>query len=280
MVHAQNIKNTSTIIQTAKGPVETLVVGDGPAVIILHGALGGYDLARVYSFPEDGFKFILPSLPGYLRTPLSVGSTANEQAEATAALLDALGIEKAAVIGCSAGGPPAIRFAHRYPDRCSALVLGNAINAPLHRWQLLQPLARVLFRWDWLTWFGVNRGVLFLLRPNLGRQTWGSPVKQRRVKAMLRSIHPTSCRLEGFLNDLAQMQDGATFPLDQIRVPTLVVHGTADVVVPYRQGQYSASVIPNAQFLSIPGGTHLCFISHSEIIRTTLVQFLGSISQR
>jgi pimeloyl-ACP methyl ester carboxylesterase len=274
------VKEASTIIETAKGPIETLILGNGPAVLILHGALGGYDRARVYSFPEEGFKFILPSRPGYLRTPLSVGTTLKEQVEAVAALLDTLGIEKAAVIGCSAGGLPAIHFAHQYPERCSGLVLGNAINAPLSQWHaLMQPIGRLFFRWDWLTWFGVNRAVLFLLQPNLGLQTFGDPAKQKQVKAMLGSIHPTSIRLAGFLNDMTLIQDGDDCPLDQVRVPTLVIHGASDMVVPYQQGLHSASAIPNAQFLSIPHGTHLCFISHWEVIRPTLVQFLRAVSQ-
>jgi pimeloyl-ACP methyl ester carboxylesterase len=52
------------------------------------------------------------------------------------------------------------------------------------------------------------------------------------------------------------------------------VHGTADIVVPYSQGQTSATRIPGAELLTIKGGTHLCFISHKEIIRKKLVEFL------
>lgn len=280
MFRPNKLSNTSTIIQTTRGPIETLIVGEGPPVVILHGALGGYDRAKVYSFPEEGFKFILPSRPGYLRTPLSVGASPQQQAKATAALLVSLAIEKAAIIGCSAGGPPAVHFALQFPERCSALILGNAINSPLSKLHgLMQPIARVLFKFDWLTWFGVNRIVLYLLRPNLGIQTIGNSTKQKWVQAMLRSIHPTSIRLEGFLNDLNQIKSSPTDSLDQIKVPTLVIHGTADAVVPYRQGLHNAASIPNAQFLSITGGTHLCFISHSEVIRTTLVQFLKVFAQ-
>lgn len=49
-------------------------------------------------------KFIIPSRPGYLRTPLSVDRTPKEQAEALAALLDTLKIDKVAVVGGSGGG--------------------------------------------------------------------------------------------------------------------------------------------------------------------------------
>jgi pimeloyl-ACP methyl ester carboxylesterase len=271
----QQLAADSQIIETSQGPVEALVTGEGPAVVVLHGALGGYDRARVYSYPEAGFKFICPSRPGYLRTPLTSGETAEAQADLTAALLDSLGIEQACVIACSAGGPPAIQFALRHPDRCWGLVMGNAINAPLSRLHgFITPVARAFFGWDWFTWLGVNRAVLFLLRPNLGLQTWRDPAKQAHIKAMLGSMHPTSTRKAGLLNDMAQFQEQNGYPLEEISVPTLVIHGTADIVVPYSQGLVSANRIPNAEFLSIEGGTHLCFISHQDTVKKKLVEFL------
>ena len=266
----------STMIQTEQGFVETLIIGQGPPIVILHGALGGYDRAYVYSFPQEGFKFILPSRPGYLRTPLKSGTTPEEQADLVAALLDTLQIEKAAVIGCSAGGPPAVQFAHRHPDRCWALVMGNAIISPLPRsHHLITPVAKAFFDWDWFTWLGVNRAVLYALRPNLGWQTRNQPEKQTRIRSMLASIHPTSVRKAGFLNDMAQFQQTPNLPLEELSTPTLVVHGTSDIVVPFQQGEESARRIPDAQFLKIEGGTHLCFISHREVVMPILTAFLA-----
>lgn len=273
--NAQQLAEKTSMIQTARGPIETLVEGEGPAVLVAHGALGGYDRARVYSFPEAGFKFICPSRPGYLRTPLDVGKTPEEQADAFAALLDALGIEKAALIACSAGGPISLQFCLRHPDRCWALVLGNAINTPLSAFHgLMHPVAKALFGWDWLTWFGVNRIVLYALRPNLGLQTRGCPEKQEKIKAMLRTMYPTSLRRAGFLNDMEQIQAQTYNNLKEVHVPTLIIHGTADLVVPYQQGVRSAEVIPGAEFISVPSGTHLCFISHNEQIYPALINFL------
>ena len=75
-----------------------------------------------------GFRVLAWSRPGYVRTPLSVGKSYPEQADAAAALMDALGIDRAAVLGYSAGGPPAIYFAHRHPDRIWALILECAVT--------------------------------------------------------------------------------------------------------------------------------------------------------
>lgn len=268
---------SSQMVETSRGPIETEIEGEGPDVLVAHGALGGHDRARLYGFPEAGFRFICPSRPGYLRTPLSVGETIEEQADAFAALLDALNIEQAAILGCSAGGPVAIQFALRHPDRCWAMVLGNGITAPLSALHgMMEPTARLLFDWDWLTWFGVNRLVLYVLRPNLFVHVRGDALKQQRIVSMLKTMYPTSLRRPGFVNDLHQFQNTPGYPLEQITVPTLVVHGTHDMVVPYSHGVRAAYGIPGAQFLSIESGTHLDFISHVELVQPRIVAFLNS----
>src|SRR5277367_656622 len=128
----KNLQRDSTVVQTAKGPIEYAEIGHGPSVLLTHGDPGGYD--QVYQVvklegAEHGVsRYIIPSRPGYLRTPLSVGKTPKEQAQAFAALLDALKIEKVAVIGASGGGPSAIEFAALYPDRCNALILEEAVS--------------------------------------------------------------------------------------------------------------------------------------------------------
>ena len=65
-------------------------------------------------------------------------------------------------------------------------------------------------------------------------------------------------------------------PLEAIRVPTLVIHGTADEVVPYAQGVQSAKRIPNAQFLTVLEGTHYCVLTHLEMIRPAIMDFLAN----
>jgi pimeloyl-ACP methyl ester carboxylesterase len=273
----QALRKSSVLVETCKGIIETQIEGEGPNVLVAHGALGGHDRARLYSFPEAGFRFICPSRPGYLRTPINVGQTFEAQADAFAALLDALEIEKTAIIGCSAGGPVAFQFTLRHPDRCWALVLGNAITGPLTSLHgLMEPVSRALFGWDWLTWFGVNRAVLYSLRPNLFMHVRGDAFKQHQIVSMLRTMYPTSLRRVGFINDMQQCQTTPSYPMEQIATPTLVVHGTNDMVVPYSHGLRSAQVIPGAQFLSIESGTHLDFISHKELIQPKIIAFLNS----
>ncbi len=124
----ERVMSGSQVIETKCGPIEYATMGEGPPVLVVHGAGGGYDqgilLAR--TMVGDGFRVIAPSRFGYLRTPLPANATPSAQADAHACLLDALNISKVAIVGFSAGGPSTLQFALRYPNRTSAMVLTSA----------------------------------------------------------------------------------------------------------------------------------------------------------
>src|SRR5512146_1171818 len=115
----------SEVVQTRCGPIEYALLGDGPPILIVHGAGGGYDQGLQIGEPlaRNGFRVIATSRFGYLRTPLPEDASAAAQADAHAALLDALKIERVAILGASAGAPSAMQFALRHRERCCALIL-------------------------------------------------------------------------------------------------------------------------------------------------------------
>ncbi len=127
----ERVMSGSQVIETKCGPIEYATMGEGPPVLMVHGAGGGYDqgilLARIWA--SDGFRFIAPSRFGYLHTSVPANATPAAQADAHACLLDALNISKVAIVGTSAGGPSTLQFALRYPDRISSMVL---ISAAVH----------------------------------------------------------------------------------------------------------------------------------------------------
>jgi pimeloyl-ACP methyl ester carboxylesterase len=121
----ERIATGSRIAETPCGPIEYAVAGDGPPLLIVHGAGGGFDQGLDFGKPlvASGFRIIAVSRFGYLRTPLPKDASAAAQADAHACLLDALNIRRAAVIGASAGAPSSMQFALRHPGRITALVL-------------------------------------------------------------------------------------------------------------------------------------------------------------
>ncbi len=92
------------MVQTPCGPIEYALTGDGPPLLVLHGAGGGYDQGLGFGEPlvNSGFRIIAMSRFGYLRTPLPPNASPSAQAEAHAGLLDALKIGREAVVGASA----------------------------------------------------------------------------------------------------------------------------------------------------------------------------------
>ncbi|MBP0573359.1 alpha/beta hydrolase, partial [Mycobacterium tuberculosis] len=123
------------LVLTAAGAVEAAIAGDGPAFVALHGGMGGYDqswlLAAALLAEPDRHRVVALSRPGYLGTALALGTTPDAAADLIAAVLDTLGIDRAAVAAVSAGGPTALAFAARHPDRCRALVLVSCCTGPL-----------------------------------------------------------------------------------------------------------------------------------------------------
>jgi hypothetical protein len=123
------ILEASQVVKTAQGRIEYSTAGRGLPVLYIHGAGGGHDMGLLFARRiGDDFHWICPSRFGYLRTPIPQDASFESQADTYAALLDYLHIEKAAIIGLSAGGPSALLFALRYPNRCAALVLQSAIS--------------------------------------------------------------------------------------------------------------------------------------------------------
>src|SRR5689334_18478261 len=121
----RRVSTGSLVAETRCGPIEYAERGQGPPVLVVHGAGGGFDqgLALGGRLIDHGYRVIAPSRFGYLRTPLPADASAQAQADAHACLLEALGVDRAAVFGVSAGGPSTIELCLRHPDRCSAMIL-------------------------------------------------------------------------------------------------------------------------------------------------------------
>src|SRR5690348_7368573 len=108
----------STIAETSAGAVEYAETGAGEPMLVIHGAGGGYDqgLMIASDFGKD-YRVIAPSRFGYLKTPVPDDYSPAAQADAHAALLDFLDVQRAIVVAASAGAPSAIELVLRHPER-------------------------------------------------------------------------------------------------------------------------------------------------------------------
>jgi pimeloyl-ACP methyl ester carboxylesterase len=274
------LRSNSQIVHTSRGPVEYAVRGEGPAVLVIHGCPGGYDQGLIAAdlAGAEGFQFIAVSRPGYLRTPLRLGRSPEDQANCYAALLDALGIRQAAIIGISGGGPSALQFALRHPERCWALVTVCAISRCLTEAEIencKSPLRHVLFTADLVSRLALKavRVLTFLGNGAAAGAAWGDREEARMIAGLLRSMTVFSKRRVGLLNDERHLTSMAAYPLQEIKVPTLVLHGTADEIVPFSHAEHLAEKVPHAKLVSVKGGKHIFFATHREAVLAPVIEF-------
>jgi pimeloyl-ACP methyl ester carboxylesterase len=274
--HLARLEAGSQVIQLPQGPLEYASLGEGPAVLLLHGGGGAYDLGVAFSFPEWGYRFISVSRPGYLRTPVSSGITFEQQADLQVELLDALGIDQAVVVGMSGGGPSALQFALRHPARCRGLLMMSAVSQKTSTFPTYMRRMMAIFKnSDFLFWIIMFTPVFKLLdRGRLGQYTARDPRKKALLQAVLASMFPPSLRLDGIINDLEQAAVMPDLPLERITCPTLVAHADTDTVISYTQAQHTANSIPCADMLTFEGADHLFGTTHLEIFLPAYQAFL------
>lgn len=266
------LEGASECIDTACGRVEYALSGDGAPVLYAHGTPGGYDqgLAFARFFTDNHCTFISPSRPGYLRTPLASGATPEAQADLFAALLDALNIPAASIIGFSGGGPAALQFALRHPERCRSLVMIGAIVRPtdlaarkqkLPLWQRLNT--------SLVDYLIVSDPFIYLSLPFTRILPSGQAVAD-----MFCSGAQYAQRKAGYENDLAQFAAINDYALARITAATLIIHGTHDEDVPFADAQLLARTLPNVHLFAVTGGDHTAFYTQAKTVMPMVHDFV------
>lgn len=271
-----------SMVTTARGDVHCALAGDGPPVLVVHGSPGGHDagLAMARFLVADGFRAIVPDRPGYFDTPLTSGTTIDEQADLLAALLDSLGVDRAGVLCWSGGGPSSYRLAVRHPERVTALVACAAVSR------------RYVFEGDsagdrLIMGTGLGRRMLQLMAKHTPEKLVGATIASEgeltkdqvaeRVEQIMADPDKESFTIDlalaanhsgprraGFENDLAQFAQIDSLELERIDRPCLIVQGTADSDVLPEYSGFAAERIDGADLVELSTGTHLAFWVHPD----------------
>lgn len=188
--------------------------------------------------------------------PARVPYTLADMAADGAGLLDALGVDKAHVVGASMGGMIAQLMAVNHADKLHSLTsimstTGNPRLPPADRQAmdaLIAPLPS-LEEEDLLA-HGIN------VQEKIGSPGYPADPERRRervLRAIRRSVYPP-----GLPRQLAAIIDDGDRRerLKNVRVPTLVLHGEADPLVKVEAGRDTAASIPGAKLVTIPGWGH------------------------
>jgi pimeloyl-ACP methyl ester carboxylesterase len=280
----ERIATGSKILDTPCGPLEYAIAGDdGPAVLAVHGAGGGFDqgLDVTDALVHRGYRVVAVSRFGYLRTALPADASPAAQADAYACLLDALHIQHVVVVGASAGGPSSMQFALRHPERVNALVLLVPLAYPTRTEQRASAATiwafDVSLRSDFLFWLATRIAHRAVMRAVLGTPPavieQASADDRARVARIGEHILPVSPRRLGLLNDAAIGSTLRRYDLEQIRTPTLIVSARDDGYGTYDGARYSAEHIPGARFVGFVSGGHL-LVGHQEEVTAEIEKFL------
>ncbi len=280
---ARRVLRTATV--DAKGlSTFYLEAGEGPPVVLLHGlgATSASFLPTLWDLARD-HRVIAPDLPGFGESekPLRPYHAAF-YARWLRDFLDAMGIERALVVGNSMGGRVAIELGLRFPERARRLVL----LAPSPAWKRFRhavPLVR-------------------FVPPELA---WGPvPITRGRVTRTLRMMFSKPERLpqawydaavDEFLRVFAEPRGRVAFfsaarqiylerphgpsgfwsRLEKLKVPSLFVWGSKDALVPARFARHVSEAVPHAESVVFEDCGHVPQFEHPERTSALIRRFFA-----
>jgi 3-oxoadipate enol-lactonase len=248
------------------------VAGDGPAVLLVHGFPLDRTLWRPVASSLTGWRRIAPDLRGMgLSDVPEDGYSMVEYADDLAALLDVLRVDRAIVCGLSMGGYVAFEMLRRHAGRVQGLILVNTragADDTEGRARRDAMIARV--RRDGTSFLG-DEMVPKLLAATSVRTM---PDVVRQVTAMVTGSPPN-----GVAGALAAMRDrrDSVDLLQRIAVPTLVIAGSDDQLIPLAEARAMASAIPHAHFAVMPSAGHLAPLEQPVNTSRVIREFLESL---
>lgn len=192
-------------------------------------------------------------------------------AQDAVAVLDAAGVDQAHVMGASMGGAIAQIIGVRHPDRAASLILAcTACRQPAWRRELLEGWATLaeaegmgVFSHDAAKW---------LIGPRSLRRFWPAVGLLGSVAMSL----PTASFIAQ-VDAINAMSDDMRFELSSVRVPTLVLVGTQDILTPVGDSEEIASLVPGAELAVIGGAAHGFMFERAAAFNRTVLDFLRRV---
>jgi 3-oxoadipate enol-lactonase len=242
--------------------------GRGEPLVLIMGLASTIDMwHRTKPLMAQHYRTILIENRGVGRSDVPPPPyTIAEMASDIAAVIDAAEIESVRVLGISMGGMIAQEFTLNYPNRVRSLVLGctnfgGREVKPATSDVLAILKARGLMTASEAAWA-------------MAPYTYDASTPRQRVEEDLKirlQWFPTAAGYFGQLGAILSWESRQR--LSQINVPTLVIHGETDELVPPENGRMIAELIPNAKLLLLPNTSHIFFTDQPEISHREILNF-------
>ena len=254
--------------------------GEGPAVVFSHGWPLNADAwdGQMLFLVQNGFRTIAHDRRGHGRSSQpSSGNDMNTYSDDLASLLEALDVRDATLVGHSTGGGEVARYIGRHgTDRVAMAVLIAAVPPCLLK-SASNPEGLPIELFDGL------RAGLFNNRAQFYRdfavQFYGANRAGSKVSQAVLDQFWTWSMQAGLLNSYecikAFSETDFTGDLKQFDVPTLLLHGEDDQIVPIKDSSMkSARLIKGAKDVYYPGAPHGLTTTHQDQVNTELLQFI------
>lgn len=235
---------------------------DGPPVVLIHG-LAGSSLAEWFEVGRllaEGHRVILADNRGAGLSPQSRGRfEVAEEADEVAAILDALDVGAATVVGYSLGGTIAQSLAHRHPGRVRHLVLVATFSHHPPAWRWARVVGLILTRaWERVTGSGTPEvRSLYLLAT--------AAVNPRHARWLWEETHRRDPDA-GAQSAFAMLRFDSRDWIGQLKAPATVVIPTRDQLVPTAWQYELAAQLKGAEIVEVAGGLHELPWTHPGLI--------------
>jgi pimeloyl-ACP methyl ester carboxylesterase len=258
------------------------VIGDGPFDLVF---VPGFVTHMELQWRLPGFEAFLRTLGSFSRLirfdkrgtgmsdPVNGAPSLETRMDDVRVVMDAVGSRRAAFYGLSEGAAMSILFAATYPERTAALVVRSC--SPRTLWAPDFPWGRSEQAYQRetdqaLQVFAPRAGAREAVRA-LGMRT------EDEVEAYIDFVRYGAS--PGMLEKLYRMNKEIDIRpvLPTVRVPTLVIHGSEDQVVPVQAAAYTAQRIRSARFIELPGVGHLSLGAGTDRIGTEIERFLTDV---
>ncbi|MGD0765442.1 MAG: alpha/beta hydrolase [Dehalococcoidia bacterium] len=249
-------------------------MGQGPTILLIHGLNGStFSFRHLAPLLADGYRVLALDLMGfgYSERPPHAEYSLVAQAHLVNGFLDALGIEKAVVLGHSLGGAVAMHLAVMFPERVGRLILVDSASDSetrrgLRSARLARPLLPVVAPFT-------------IQNPRFRRMSLRSGVYDPAlITPEVMEGYMTPTRIRGHLRSLGNLmvdrrRDPALDPA-AITQPTLIIWGAADRWLPAKHGERLQALIPGSRLVTIEKAGHLVLEEQSEESARVIRDFL------
>lgn len=276
-------------------PINVIELGEGPALLFVHGLSGSWPnwLEQLPVFagangdagvlPGSGaHRVIAPDLPGFGRSPMPPEPISiSGYARTLDALLDALGVSSAAVVGNSMGGFTAAELAINFPERVERLVLVSPAGLSTYHdprgTRALPRLRRAERVIAACTGWVASHSETVARRPALRNATLGMVAAHpSRLPAALAAEQLRGSGKPGFIQGLqANLEYDFRHRLPEIACPTLIVWGDHDRVITPRDAERFAELIPGSRKVVFEDTGHVAMLERPAEFNALLAEFLA-----